>query len=418
MWCIKLRNKTVKIKRNGHVFQVDTHFPRVCYFGGGGTEIEQISNLTSGQGRLLNALSQQVLSQFQGPQAGQVPQAPGDNVFSRLLQASIGEGDLGQLQGVTPFQGIRPGEVPFSPLQEQALGLAGELAPGIGAGIDLFGQAIGGFDPAQSQELLGQATRNLEGATQPFDPQTILDALEPGRQLALRTFERDITPNILERFGATSAASGALDKALAEAGAGLSLGLGAQAFPFLAQGQESQLNRQLQGAGLAGNLAQLPGLLAGQGTALGGQATDLLSQLFNIGGAQRSFPQGLAQAEQARFGEAQPFANPFLLNLAPLALGTPAFQNIGVQQPPGALSPLLGGLGTLAGAGGLGAFGNILGTTGVGGMTSGLGAGTGLLGGLSGLGGLAGGALAGLGGAAGGAAAGIGSALTGLLALI
>lgn len=302
-------------------------------FGGGGTEIEQVSTLTPSQGDLLNATIQQILSQFSG----------------------------GQLQGVTPFQGVRPGEVPFGPLQQQAFGLAGDLGQGIGAGIDIFGQALGGFDPSQGQGLLGQATQALQGATQPFDPQNILSALEPGRQLAQRQFERETVPFLLERFGATSGASGGLNRALAEAGQGLSLGLGAQAAGPLIQGQQNQLNRQLQGAGLFGGFAGIPGQLAGQGIGLGGAGIGQLGNLLNIGGLQQGLQQGIAGAEQARFGEAQPFNNPFL-NLLGGALGTQAFQNVGVQQPPGVLSGALGGFGSLlTQPGGIGALGGNIG---------------------------------------------------------
>lgn len=343
-------------------------------FGGGGTEIEQVPTLTPGQGGLLD-------------------------VLTNLLQGQIG-------QGVTPFQGLRPQEVPFGPLQQQAFGLAGGLGQGIGAGINVLGQALGGFDPSQGQGLLGQGVQALRGATQPFDPQSIISALEPGRQLALRTFERDIVPNLLERFGATSGASGALNQALSEAGAGLSLGLGAQAAGPLIQGQQAQLNRQLQGAGQFGQFAGIPGQLAGQGLGIGGGATDLLSQLFGFGGLQQGLGQGIAGAQQARFQEAQPFANPFLNLLGP-ALGTQAFQNVGVQQAPGVFSGALGGLGTALGQGGLGSI---------------LGGAQGLLGGFGGAGGLgASGLLGGLGGVAGGIAglgAGALGGLGGLAALI
>jgi len=199
-------------------------------FGGGsGADVQQVSTLTPGQGSTLEAVVQQILSQFQG----------------------------GQLQGITPFQGQRPGEVGFGPLQNQAFGLAGGLAPGIGAGLDLFGPSFGSFDPQQGQGLLQQGVQGIRGASQQFDPQSILSALEPGRELALRTFNRDIVPNILERFGATSGSSGALNRAFAEAGQGLSLGLSAQAAPFLFQGQQNQLNRQFAGGqALAGALGQ------------------------------------------------------------------------------------------------------------------------------------------------------------------
>lgn len=227
-------------------------------------------------------------------------------------------------QGVTPFQGTRPGEVPFGPLQQQALGLAGGFGPGISAGLSAFGQ----FDPSQGQGFLDQA----QGAVQQglaFDPtQNILDALRPGQQLAQRNFERNTVPFLAERFGATSGASGSLNRALAEAGVDLSLGLGAQAAPFLGQAALNQPGIQFQGANLFSQLSQGPGALAQQGLQLGSQG---LGQLAGLGGLQQGLPIGQARAEQARFTEAQPFANPFLAQFGPLALGTPAIENIAFQ---------------------------------------------------------------------------------------
>ena len=261
-----------------------------------GQGINPTSTLTGPQGDLLGSIVQQLLSQFQG----------------------------GQLQGVTPFQGIRPSEVPFGQLQQQGLNLAGGFGGGIGLGLEAFGQ----FDPFQGQQFLGQAGGALQQGLD-FDPtQNILEAFEPSRQLALRGFQQDIVPFLSERFGATSGPSGAFNKALTEAGAGLELGLSAQTAPFIGQAALNQPGIQFQGAGLAGNLAQLPGQLAQQGLQLGGAG---LQQLLNIGGLQQQLPIGQAQAEQARFLEAQPQFNPFLSQFGPLALGTPAFENIAFQ---------------------------------------------------------------------------------------
>ena len=181
-----------------------------------GQRVEQAETLTGGQRGLLDALT-------------------------NLLSGQIG-------QGITPFQGVRPGEVPFGPLQQQGFGLAGGLAPGIGAGLQGFGQ----FDPAQGQGFLGQAQGAL-GRGLGFDPtQDILQAFEPSRQLAMRGFEQDIVPGLLERFGAQSGASGALNRALSEAGAGLQLGLSAQTAPFIGQAALQQPGLQFAGAGLGG----------------------------------------------------------------------------------------------------------------------------------------------------------------------
>ena len=296
--------------------------------GGGGADIQQVPTIADGQRGLLDALTS-------------------------LLTGQVG-------QGITPFQGTRPGEVPFGPLQQQAFGLAGGLGPGIGAGLGIFGQTLGGFDPSQGQGFLGQAGQGLTAGLG-FDPtQDILAAFEPSRQLATRQFEQTTVPSLLSRFGSGSGASGALNRALSEAGANLSLGLSAQTAPFIGQAALQQPGLQFQGAQLGGQLAGIPGQLAQQGVNIGGGATDLLSQLFNIGGLQQQLPRGQAAAEQARFQEAQPFANPFLNFLGP-ALGTSAFENIAQPQGPGLGASLLPAIGAFAGSGGLSSLAGSLG---------------------------------------------------------
>ncbi len=291
--------------------------------GGGGSDFSatQVPTLTQGQGGLLELLTGFLSGQFQG----------------------------GQLQGITPFQGTRPGEVPFGPLQQQGFGLAGGLAPIAGQGLDLFGQALGQFDPTQGQQFLGRAGQALETGLGGFDPKRIIEALEPGRQLALRTFERDIIPGLSERFGATSGASGSFNRAITEAGAGLSLGLSAQAAPFLGQAALQAPGLQFQGAQLGGQLAGVPGQLAQQATRLGAQGTDLITQLLNIGKIQQGLPIGQAAAEQARFQEAQPQANPFLSQFGPLALDTQAFTTVLQPAGPSRSESFLPGLGSFIG---------------------------------------------------------------------
>ncbi len=276
----------------------------------------------------------------------------------RSLQDTLGDLLTNQLgRGVTPFGGQRVADV--SPLQQQGFDLAGGFGTGIGTGIDAFGQTLGQFDPSQGGQFLSRAGGLLDQATQDFDPQVILDALQPGRQLAQNQFQQQTVPFLSERFGATSGASGSLNQALSEAGANLSLGLSAQAAPFLAQGQQNAFNRQLQGSALSGELAGVPGQLAQQGIGIGQGVSDLLSQLFNIGSQQRGIQQQGLTAEQQRFNEAQPFNNPFL-NLLPSALGVSS-ENI-VQLPgPGLGSAIGPALGTLAGSEGFQqGFGNLL----------------------------------------------------------
>ena len=299
-------------------------------FGGGETKIKNVPTLTAGQQNILDLITGELSRQFSG----------------------------GRLQGLTPFQGLRPSEVPFSPLQQQAFGLAGGLAPGIGAGLDMFGQTLSGFVPSQGQGLLGQAQGALTQGLN-FDPtQDILQAFEPSRQLAEREFERTTIPNLLERFGATSGASGSLDRALAEAGAGLQLGLSAQTAPFIGQAALQQPGLQMQGAALGGQLAGVPGQLAGQGLGIGAGSSDLLRQMLGFGGAQQQLPIGQAAANQARFMESQPFANQLFNQLVGPGLGTQAFQPVAMQGQQGIGNALLPALGMLGGGAAQGFFSN------------------------------------------------------------
>ncbi len=306
--------------------------------GGGSPDITQAETLTASQRSFLDLLT--------GSLEGLVP------------------------QGLTPFTGPRVAGT--SPLQQQGFGLAGGLAPGIGAGIDLFGQTLAGFDPQQGQGFLGQAGQALQRGTQPFNPQTIIDALAPARQLGLNVFEQDVVPFLSERFGATSRGSGAFNQALAEAGANLGLGLSAQAAGPIAQGALQAPGLQLQGAGLGGNLAQIPGLLAQQGTRLGAQGTDILSQLLNIGGVQRGISQQQISGAQAQAQDPRSI----LAQFGGLGLGTQAFENIVQPQGPGLGSALLPSIGSFLGQQD---FSNIFG--GGGGAGGGLGGGGGGAGG-------------------------------------
>ncbi|KKM91008.1 hypothetical protein LCGC14_1232890, partial [marine sediment metagenome] len=118
------------------------------------------------------------------------------------------------------------------------------------------------------------------------------------------------------------------------------------------------LNRQFAGGQAFGNLAGIPGQLAGQGVGLGQAGIGQLGNLFNIGGLQQGLQQGIAGANQARFGEAQAFNNPFLQFLSQ-ALGT---QAISAFQKPSGPSPLsqigsfFGGSGAFGTQGAFGPF--------------------------------------------------------------
>jgi hypothetical protein len=248
-------------------------------------------------------------------------------------------------------------------------------------------QGLAGFDPSISRGFLGQAGGALERGLQPVDTQAISEAFAPSRRLALESFQQDIIPNLLERFGATSGGSGALQEQLARAGGNLALGLRAQEAPFIGQAALQAPGIQQAGAGLAGNLAQLPAQLAQQSLGVGAGGADLLGQLLNVGGLQR----GIAQEPlTAGFQAAQQPAQ-LLGQFGPLGLGTQAFANFATQQQPGLFQSLLPALGSFAGS--------PAGSQGISDVLGGLG---GALGGLFG-----GGAAAGAAGGAFGLGAGI-----------
>ncbi len=239
---------------------------------------------------------------------------------------------------------------PTSPLQQQAFGGFGGLG-GLGQqGLGIAGQGLAGFDPSISQGFLRQAGGALQRGLQPVDTQAISEAFRPSRRLAENRFQQETIPNLLERFGATSGGSGALQDQLARAAADLSLGLRAQEAPFIGQAALQAPGIQQAGAGLAGNLAQLPSQLAQQSLGVGAGGADLLAQLLNVGGIQRGIAQEPLTAE---FQAAQQPAG-LLGQFGPLGLGTQAFQNFAPQQQPGLFQSLLPALGAFAGAGGIG----------------------------------------------------------------
>jgi hypothetical protein len=323
--------------------------------------------------------------------------------FSDWLQPSVG--------GVTAYPGqVTPGP---SGLQQAGFDVAQGLTPIAAGGQQYFGDMLAGADPSAPGRAMGMAETGLQNMMQPFDPSTVTEGLQPARQLAMDTF-RDISRALKERSvaGAGTADTGGLDRALAREGGRLSLGLGAQAYPYMFQGQQNQLGRQQQAIGQAQNQAQLPGSVLGQAEGLG---MNTLSQALNIGGQQRGIAGDRWQFEQ-------PWASPWFNAIGTLQGGAPLTSYGVEQQGPGMLAQMMPMLGGLMGT--QGGMTNLAGNLGLGGvsnalfgnpLSANLAQGTGLLGGL---GGMAGGALGGLGGLAAGAGSGIMGGLGALAALI
>jgi len=199
---------------------------------------------------------------------------------------------------------------------------------------------------------MGIAETGLQDVMQPFDPSMVMEGLQPGKELALDTYFRDIIPALKERYvaGAGTADTGALDRAMAREGGRLSLGLGAQAFPYLYGGQQAQLGRQQQGVSQAMNLAGTQGQVLGQAGQVGGMGTDMLSQMMNIGGQQRGITGEQMGEAAGKWQFQQPWASPWTDVVSRLGGSAPQMDYINQQQGPGMLSQMLPALGSFAGS--------------------------------------------------------------------
>ena len=324
------QNQTIKVERNGYTFQIDPANPFVRYFGGGGTSVKQVDPF-AGTG---------VRELFSG--------------FTDWLRPKVG--------GVTPYPGqIVPGP---SGLQQAGFDVAQGLTPIASGGQEYFGDILGRTDVTAPGRAMGMAEKGLSDVLAPFDPSTVTEGLKPGRELALDTFFREFMPRLKESMvsGAGTADTGALDRLAVQGGRDLSLGLGAQAYPYLFQGQQNQLGRQQTGVNQAMNLAGLPGSVLGQAGQIGGMGTDMLSQALNIGGIQRAITGEQMGEPYQKWQFQQPWANPYANMIAALSGSAPQMDYIAEQEAPGfgaQMLPVLGmGLGGyFAGGGSLGGIG-------------------------------------------------------------
>jgi len=335
---------------------------RLCYMGkgGGGTSIKKVDPYADTNYRDMY------------------------NQFTEWLQPQMG--------GVTAYPGqMVPGQ---SPLQQQGFDVAQGLTPIAGGGQQYFGDMLGGADPSAPGRAMGMAETGIQNMMQPFDPSTIMQGLQPGRELAMDTFG-DISKVLKERSvaGAGTADTGGLDRAMSREAGRLSLGLGAQAMPYLAQGQQNQLGRQSQAIGQSQTQAGLPGQVLGQAGQVGGQGMNMLSQILNMGGMQRGIAGEQMQEPYQKWQTEQPYNNPWINVLGSLQGSAPQMDYVSEQESPGFMSQMMPGLGMALGMpGGIGALGgNLAGLAGgaqglIGGFggAGGLGA-SGLLGGLGGL---------------------------------
>lgn len=259
------------------------------------------------------------------------------NQFTDFLQPNIG--------GVTAYPGpMVPGP---SGLQQQGFDVAQGLTPIASGGQEYFGEQLGRTDMAAPGRAMGMAERGLSDVMAPFDPSSITEGLQPGKDLAMNTFFRDFMPRLKESMvgRAGTADTGALDRLAVQGGEDISLGLGAQSFPYLFQGQQNQFGRQQTGVNQAMNLAGLPGQVLGQAGQIGGMGANLLGQQMNIGGIQRDITGQQMGEPYQKWQVEQPYNNPYLQMIASLSQSAPRMDYINQGQAPGIGTQMLPALG-------------------------------------------------------------------------
>jgi len=306
------------------------------------------------------------------------------NLLDRI--AGLMGGQVGS--GITPYPGTMvPG---ITPLQQAGFGLMGGLSPLASGAMGYFGDVLGQTKPGAAQQYQQLGGQTLEQLMQPFDTASFTQqVMDPTKAYAMQTYQQDIMPMLMEKYGTSSKDSGALWNILGKQGANISTALGAQMAPYLYEGQQAQLNRQQQGVNQAMQMAQLPGSLLQQAGGIAGMGTDLVSQMLNAGAQQRGIAGEGLQEQASKYQLSQPYSNPWLTQYLGTILGTSPVSPYAIQSAPSAWSSMLPGLGSMLGQG--------ISDMGLSGMA---GMGSSLLGGLGGLGGAALGGLSGLGGAA------------------
>lgn len=277
-------------------------------FSSGSTKVKQQPTLTRGQRSLLDQLTE-------------------------LLGSQLG-------QGITPYQGQMV--APASSLESQAFNYFGNIFP--------TAQNMLNYDPRQGQGYLNQGSQALNTMLADYDPASARNYWnEAVKMPAMQTWQKDIVPQIMEKYAGQNAAdSGAMRRAIANSAADMNTNLNAQLANLIYSGEQAQLGRQQQGINQAMQMSQMPGQLYAQQGQIAGIGGDLANQAMNAGFTNRSIEQQVLDSLYNRWATSQAYNNPWLQNYLGIALDTPAFTNVAAQQPMGLGSAMmLGGLQTL-----------------------------------------------------------------------
>tara|TARA_Y100000034_G_scaffold133297_1_gene198382 strand:- start:429 stop:1457 length:1029 start_codon:yes stop_codon:yes gene_type:complete len=250
------------------------------------------------------------------------------DLINKMLMPQVG-------QGIDPYSGDR--QAPWTPLMQQGADFWGGATQGLGGLAGALPQAMQQYRPQEAFNLYRQAKPALQGMLQDFDPSSTLQAwqqgiVEPGKQNW-----QDIQRGIMEKYaGANAAQGGGVWKALGRAGEQFATNQNAQLASMMWQGEQAQKARQAQGIGQSMQMSAMPGATVGQAGALTQLGGTLSGQGMGVGQQQQQFDQQGLDILRSIFEEGQPYNNPYIQQLAPLALGTQAASPYW-QQPSGGM---------------------------------------------------------------------------------
>lgn len=175
---------------------------------------------------------------------------PEQQALSQQLGGYLGQ-NLGQLYNL-----------PVSPLSQAGYNQGDYYGNLLGYGQNIAQNLV---NPAYSSQAANLGLQGLQGIMSPFDPSIAGQGLRQGIENALSQ-TGEIRRSLLEPYAAAgSASSGGAIRALQRAGENVSMGLSQDYLNKLFAGQQSALDRQVSGIGLAGSLAGLP-MQLGTGT--------------------------------------------------------------------------------------------------------------------------------------------------------
>ncbi len=263
-----------------------------------------------------------------GGQSMSVQQVPILTPEQKQLQEKWTNLLLEQLgQGVPAYSGQM--YAGLSPLQQSGINYYGGLAPIAQQGTNIFQNALSNFNPQAGMNYLNQGSGALNTMLADYNPAADKEYWNKAFvNPAMRNFNQNIVPQIQERYaGQNAGSSGAMNRAIANAGVDLSTNLNAQLANLMYRGRESQLGRQQTGVNQALAYSAMPAEMAKQAGQIGAMGMDTMGQVMNAGNLQQQNTQAGLNEQYQKWLQGQAYSNPWL-GMTNYAF-TPAFENVG-----------------------------------------------------------------------------------------